>query len=261
MNEQAISVEEPGGYQLRLPTFEGPLDVLLRLIERQQLPIADVSLVMVTDQFFDYLAGLDEASPVTIAEFTAVGARLVLLKARSLLPRPPADDEEGDPGDLVVQLIEYRSIKEAAKHFGELDAAGNRAFVRGEHAIDLPVKQVELPLAQHEPSSLVRALKRKLVTASSPARLVAIRPMIPLREMVWKIHRSLTTTAQSYLHMSRSSCASHEEARAMFLALLVLIRRRHVDAEQHEPFGDIHVWRTDTAGSIADLMGSDELQA
>src|SRR5829696_2958195 len=97
------------GYQLRLPTFEGPLDVLLRLIERSQLAIADVSLVAVTDQFLAYLDQVGDAPPETIAEFAAVGARLVLLKSRSLLPRPPALEDDADPGDLVRQLVAYRS--------------------------------------------------------------------------------------------------------------------------------------------------------
>jgi segregation and condensation protein A len=249
------------GYQLRLPSFEGPLDVLLRLIERQQLPIADVSLVMVTDQFFAYLEEIDDAPPSSIAEFAAVGARLVLLKARSLLPRAPVDSDDHEDDDLVIQLIEYRAIKEAAKHFGDLDNAGTRAFARGERAVELPVRPVELPLARHEPVSLVRALKRRLTTMDPPATVVAMRPLIPLRLMVTRIYSALSQKERSYLEISRNACGSPEEARAMFLALLVLIRRRHVDAVQHEPFGDITVWKAEGSAGLGELLAMDESSA
>ena len=84
-------------WQLRLPTFEGPLDVLLRLIDREQLSITDVSLVMVSDQFLAAAREMGEERPESIAEFAAIGARLVALKARSLLPRPDEDDEDDEP--------------------------------------------------------------------------------------------------------------------------------------------------------------------
>jgi chromatin segregation and condensation protein Rec8/ScpA/Scc1 (kleisin family) len=87
-------------WQLRLPTFEGPLDVLLRLIEKQQLPITDVSLALVSDQFLQAARELDGSAPETIAEFTAVGSRLVAIKARSLIPRSPAQGNQGS-GETV----------------------------------------------------------------------------------------------------------------------------------------------------------------
>src|SRR5690349_9456548 len=91
-------------YQLRLPAFEGPLDVLLRLIERSQLAIEDVSLVAVTTQFLDHVASLASAPSHIVADFAAVGARLTVLKSRSLLPRPPLDTEEPEQSDLTHQL-------------------------------------------------------------------------------------------------------------------------------------------------------------
>src|SRR5688572_3267106 len=97
-------------YQLRLPSFEGPLDLLLKLVERQQLPITDISLVAVSDQFLAAAREIGGASPESVAEFASVGARLVSLKARTLLPRPSIDEEDEEPSELVVQLIEYRAI-------------------------------------------------------------------------------------------------------------------------------------------------------
>jgi segregation and condensation protein A len=93
------------GYQLRLPAFEGPFDVLLRLVERSHVVITDVSLIEVTSQFLAYVAELDQQDAELIAEFSSVGSRLVVLKSRSLLPRPPIEETE-QVSDLARELIE-----------------------------------------------------------------------------------------------------------------------------------------------------------
>ena len=121
--------EQDGGislanYQLHLPSFEGPLDLLLRLIERSQLAIADVSLVAVTDQFLARVAEMRASGAVpdeTIADFAAVGARLTVLKSRSLLPRPPRVDDELPENDLAavsaVHLAQRADRRDGAGRF------------------------------------------------------------------------------------------------------------------------------------------------
>ena len=109
--------DEPG-YQVALPVFEGPLDLLLHLIERQELDITAISLAQVTNQYLEYLAGASERDPDNLADFLVVAAKLLLIKSRVLLPQPPAPPaaEEEDLGDdLVRQLVEYKRFKEAAR--------------------------------------------------------------------------------------------------------------------------------------------------
>src|SRR5918997_7132388 len=96
------------GYQLRLPSFEGPLDVLLRLIERDQLAISEISLLAVFDQFIAHLDTMEAHAPDAIAEFLMVAGRLSVLKSRALLPRPAKPLEESEEIDLVHQLEAYR---------------------------------------------------------------------------------------------------------------------------------------------------------
>ncbi|MBX3070107.1 MAG: segregation/condensation protein A [Thermomicrobiales bacterium] len=230
-------------YQLRLPTFEGPLDLLLRLIDREQLPITDISLVMVTDQFLEATRGIGVERPESVAEFAAVGARLVALKARSLLPRPDEDDEDAEPSDLVVQLIEYRTIKAAAQEFAAWDKLGLNAFAKGQQAVDLPGKPQELPLALHEPRQLARAISRRLVSNRAVTRLVAVRPMIPLRTMIDRLLDVMDNRRLVFQRVADDACADDHETRALFLALLVLARRNVVEAEQDEPFGPISIQR------------------
>jgi segregation and condensation protein A len=104
---------EPG-YQVTLPVFEGPLDLLLHLIERQELDITAISLAQVTNQYLEYLGRVSERNPGNLADFLVVAAKLLLIKSRVLLPQPPvplAPEEEDVGDDLVRQLMEYKRFK------------------------------------------------------------------------------------------------------------------------------------------------------
>src|SRR3990172_5725805 len=98
-----------GGYKVRTPVYEGPLDLLLNLIERADLDITALSLATVTDQFLSYLASLDTMRAEEISDFLVVAAKLVQIKSEALLPRPPVrQPDEEDPGrDLLEQLRLY----------------------------------------------------------------------------------------------------------------------------------------------------------
>lgn len=235
-------------WQLRLPTFEGPLDVLLRLVEKHQLPISEVSLVAVTDQFLLIARDLDGSAPDMVAEFTAVGSRLVAIKARSLLPRPTAVavDEEDDEG-LVVQLLEYKAIKEAARQFEQLDRSGATAFVPSPEAVELPNRPRELPLGRHQATWLARAIQRKLSVVEPVRHAVSIRPVVTLREMIGRLSEAIAGGSKTFDAIAQHACADASDRRTMFLALLVMIRRGAADAEQQEPFGEITIRQLDSS--------------
>jgi segregation and condensation protein A len=237
------------GYQLRLPSFEGPFDVLLRLVERSQLAITDISLVTVTDQFLSRIAELGGAPAAVIAEFMAVGTRLVLLKSRSLLPKPAlAEDDADSTGDLARELIEYRAVKAASLELGRRDAGGQGAFIRALGAVANP-KADELPkLAHHEANLLVRALRRRLTTTAAPRSLLDRKPIVTIREMAKRWLDLVRGESNVTFHRFGAGCESASELRTAFLAMLVLIRRRMIDAEQCEPFGAIQVRLADHAG-------------
>ncbi len=227
------------GYQLRLPSFEGPLDILLRLIERDQLAITEISLVAVTDQFLAYIEHLGAASAESMAEFATVAARLILLKSRSLLPRSPiAADDNPDPGDLVRQLSDYRLFRDAAMRFADRDQRGAGAFARGT-GIVVPAQTGLAPMAPHQPLLLARALRRRFSQAGPQIQTLAARPMLTLRVVVARALGMMSERGRLSFREILSPNADRHEALTAFLAVLVLVRRRVFDAEQSEAFGEI----------------------
>lgn len=226
-------------YQLHLPQFEGPLDVLLRLIERSQLAVTDLSLMLVTEQFLAHLRALDaSAPPQVIAEFTAVGARLTLLKSRSLLPRPPAEDVEEDPSDLTRQLEEYRQFKQVAGQLSERLATGVGCYgpetARVAWHDPHPAR-----LAHYEPAVLIRMIRRRLSTLPRPTTFLRQRPIVTLPQMVERIVGLLRRQRAISFGAVLETCHNRSEAATAFLAMLVLHRRRAINASQRELFGDI----------------------
>ncbi|RLC70356.1 MAG: chromosome segregation protein ScpA, partial [Chloroflexi bacterium] len=130
MSEHFITTQP---YQVRLPVFEGPLDLLLHLIEREELDITSVSLAQVTDQYLTYLSLMEKPPAEVLADFLVVAAKLLLIKSRALLPQPPGSlsTEEEDVGeDLARQLIEYRRFKRVAESLRRREEAGLRAYLR-----------------------------------------------------------------------------------------------------------------------------------
>jgi len=248
-------------YQLRLPAFEGPLDLLLRLIERAALPISEVSLVAVTDQFLTHVRELGGIEPDTLAEFTAIGTRLVLLKSRSLLPRPAAVEEDDEVDDLVTRLREYQVAKEAARQLDERRRENDRSYARGAY-VKPAANAAPAPLARHESLSLVRALRRRLSIVPEPPRLLAGRPRLSIRQVLERVLSVVRPGKRWQFTELTGPNADREETMTTFLAMLVLVRRRVFDADQTEPFGPIELWRTaDIVPALTELVPADAQEA
>jgi len=125
MTRVTATSDSLSGYQLRLPSFEGALDVLLALIERERLEISNLSLVLVTDGFLEYIGGMRNPPAALLAEFAGIAARLLVLKSRSLLPKPDVIEQETDVDDLAARWS-TRATAEQRKRF-ERNVAKARA--------------------------------------------------------------------------------------------------------------------------------------
>ena len=233
-------------YQCRLPGFEGPLDVLLRLIERQELDITAISLAAVADQFVAYLDGLPDRDPAVLAEFAAVASRLLVLKTRVLFPRPPepagrAGDDEVDEDELVRQLREYRQIKAAAESLLTRDRQGERTFA----PLGVPQAGVdaapEITLAPARPADLLRAVQRRLARQPAAPRVLTLAPRISVGEMAARVLERLHSAPGSAVYFSHliAGLTSRVDVVTAFMAVLELVRRRRVEARQDDLYGDI----------------------
>jgi segregation and condensation protein A len=230
-------------YQVQLPTFKGPLDLLLHLIEQRELDITTIALAQVTDQYLDHLRVLQETRPDDLTAFLTVAARLLLLKSRALLPRPPQDLEETeDVGeDLVRQLRAYKQFKRVAQFLQERDEDTMHMFPR-----DLPVSklvagwQPKLDLSDTSLDDLTAALTALLQEHGEPNASLAV-PVhtVTIDDKIARISESLRTHRALSFDSLLDDTSSIEEIIVTFLALLEMIRDQRVSVCQETLFGEI----------------------
>lgn len=249
-------------YQLRLPDFEGPLDVLLRLIERSQLAITDVSLVTVTGQFLTVLAEMREHTrPETVAEFATVGTRLTLLKSRSLLPRPPKpDEEESSQSDLTAELTEYKRMKEIAQQLGARYASGLSLFTpEARLHVPVPAAPKSVPLVPYEANALLRSIRRRLTVVPKPVQMLRQRRIVSIRDMIDRVVDLTSRLTPVSFSSVTSDYRSRTDVATAFLAVLVLVRRQSLHATQGAIFEDIYLQHQATEIETDDDVDSDFL--
>ncbi len=239
---------EPG-FEFSLPAFTGPIELLVHLIERNELDITEVSLLAVTEQYLAYLRSRDQIDIGALAEFIAVGARLLLLKSRALLPRDPdeapvQDEEESDVRQLIEALREYRRFKQAAEFLRD------REVGHGSYRREVPPPAVPLPsgLDTVTLSSLVDVIRDVLdrMPDEDPATEI-VREPVRLRDRM----RSLVDTLQAHGRTSFRALILSATSRTMvivdFMAVLELIKQRYLAAQQSDAFGDIELVRLEGA--------------
>ena len=232
-------------YQVKLDTFQGPLDLLLYLVKRQEIDVADIPVAPIADQFLQYLRVLELIDVEQAGEFLVMAATLMEIKSRLLLPRADAAGaEEPDPRlELVRQLVEYKKFKDAA---ALLDARADRQLSRlPRQPADLPgpPDPAQQPLHTVELWDLVSALGRLMreTLALQPQQIVMDHtPMHVYVELI--LHR---LAAEPRLPFSALFVPPYERGRlvGLFLAVLELIKGRQILVEQAEVFGEIWVQR------------------
>ena len=239
-----VASHQTEGYRINTEVFEGPLDLLLELIERAELDITRLALAQVTDQYLAYMRALQERNAAEVSAFLVIAARLVQIKSAALLPRPSIqhrEDEEEDPGEaLARQLILYKRFKELAAALGERDAVGLRTYLR----VSAPPRME--PRADLSGFNLndLRLLAREVFTGAVdlPALSeVVAAPRITIREKIRSIldilRQNNSITFQRLLAEKRSRL----EIVVTFLAMLELVKRHIVDAQQSGLFQEIEL--------------------
>lgn len=230
------------GIQLTLPYFEGPLDLLLHLIEREELDITNVALVAVADQYMQILRENEQINLDLLADFIWIGARLLLLKSRALLPKPRVDDgieDEEDPAeDLARQLLEYKLFKEAAGRLRDIETAGLHSYPRIAPPPELPPP----PGLDGVTIDLLRRMVEIALTRKPEVKehVAVVRPhKFTVREKVALIRGLLADSGRISFRALIEACQTRMEIIVSFMAVLELIKSRVLDAEQDGTFADI----------------------
>ena len=245
---EARTFEPPKGFEtrfkdlpLRLAAFEGPLDLLLYLIREQKLDITNLPMAEVTRQYMDSLLLMEELNLEVAAEFVAMAAQLLQIKSRLLLPRPPADPEEEDPREELVQrLLDYQAVKEAARELTVRESEWQSVvYAQGldirEHARveDEPIQAGLFDLLGAYREALKRLLPPPPVQVRTAPKTLEQRiaeVMSELNEEHWIAFSGLLGEART-----------REDLVLTFLALLELVRLGRIHLVQSETFGEIRV--------------------
>lgn len=225
------------GHQLKLPLFQGPLELLLELIQAKRLDITTISLVEITDQYLEYIYSAETIDAEELSDFIVIAAKLLFLKSSHLLPQPPNIQEEAVGRGLVVQLKEYRRFRASAQWLRGREEAGSRCYPR---LVPAPpttfVKPENVSLGD-----LARAFSQALQRHTpGPTHLLESEPL-PITALMEVIHRALCDSSPVSFRGLMSRAASPKEVIILFLALLELVKERRVQATQESLFGDIAI--------------------
>jgi segregation and condensation protein A len=231
-------------YSVHTPVFEGPLDLLLNLIERAELDITSVSLAMVTDQYLAYINSLEQINPDEISAFLVIAAKLLQIKSEALLPRPPAREPgEEDVGQaLIDQLKLYKRFKEIGAWLYERQQANLRTHLR----IAPPPKiEPKLDMSNLTLEQLVAVAQEALgrEKAKTPLGDVIAPPRVTIREKIDLIAKTLREVERSTFRALLDQGASRLEIVVTFLAMLELVKRYRIHAHQDGLFSDIEIER------------------
>ncbi len=233
-------------YKVKLEIFEGPLDLLLYLIKRDELDIYEISLERITRQYLEYLQAFKELNIDVAGEFVVMAANLIYLKSRSLLPvdqQPPEEDvEEDDPRwDLIRQLIEYKKFKEAAAQLQARQLEQELIFVREGGGAEVP-GMAPLRLGEVGIFQLINAFQAviKRVEAREDLREIFGEHFTVSDKLDWILRRVSDGLPLRFSELF-ASMASRVEIVVTFLALLELVRLRQIRATQQNPFDEIEI--------------------
>ncbi|MDF1513286.1 MAG: segregation/condensation protein A [Anaerolineae bacterium] len=265
MNEQVLVVETTPNptFEIHTPIFEGPLALLLHLIEKNELDITKVALAQVTDEFMSYVEAMrDNVNIAVIAEFLSVAAQLILIKSKALLPKPPESariqPDDQDIGDeLIRQLRAYRQYKQAAAWLLERDRYDLRAYI---HVGPPPRPQrVSIDLGSVTCEMLCEAAQSLLFPEDGPRPEEAIqRPRISITQQIGVIRQNLMRLARVTFNRLLSRKPTRVEAAVTLQAILELIKQRTIQAQQQEPFGDITISAIGPPEEISTTSGTPE---
>ncbi len=228
-------------YRIKIEKFEGPLDLLLELIEKEKMDITEVSLSKVADQYLQYLERAEEIDPANLADFLSVAAKLILLKSKALLPEIEIEEEDEESiEDLKLRLREYKRFKEAAQVLAALYKNKDRLF---ERTYIGNVAHAFYPGEQLDQNAILLAAQglSRVLDKFERLRKETVRATVSIKEKILDIQSMLSAQTKFKFNSIIKKSKSKVDAIVSFLALLELIKQKLVMVRQSANFSDIEI--------------------
>lgn len=244
--------------KVKLQQFEGPLDLLLNLIEQRRLDITQIALAEVTEQFLQYIKQLESVDPTVLADFLSIAAKLLVIKSKAILPTLELEPEEEDAGhDLESRLLLYKQFKEVAKYLKRLDNRRKQSFTRTlsfEEKINFyPDPSVSLDTLHKSILNILSGLKE--LDALPKAK---IKEAISIQQKIDNLRGFLETQVETRLSDLLKTAKNKSEVIITFLALLELIKQKIFTVNQEALFTDMTITKYQTPAAATDKSTSAE---
>ncbi len=243
---QNVLTLETNKYAIKINNFEGPLDLLCHLIDKNKMDIYDIQISEIADQYIEYLKQMEKMNLDITSEFLIMASTLVYIKSKSLLPRQNDEEEELTEEELLRRIIEYKKYKEITKKFKEnYQEYSNRLFKFTEN-IELPKQKLEKKFAPEViPELYEKIVKRnneKINQNANNIQKIAVTETITVGSKVKEMFRELVRKPKFVFNkLYKISKCNKVEVVTAFTGLLELSRRNKVVTKQDELFGDITV--------------------
>jgi len=230
----------PDAFEIILEAFQGPLDLLLYLIKKQNLDILDIPIALVTDQYMEYIALLEEYRFELAAEYLVMAAMLAEIKSRMLLPSVINEEgEEEDPrAELVSRLQAYEQIKQAAENLDKLPRDERDTMAA---QVTLPPLSIDRPLPEVTIKALVEAVQSALQRASMSVSHQVHREPLSVRARMSQILQALTESKSLAFHQLFLVTEGRMGVVVSFIAILELLKEGAVHVHQESAFSHIHL--------------------
>ncbi|NLS91210.1 MAG: segregation/condensation protein A [Planctomycetaceae bacterium] len=229
-------------FRVSLDIFRGPLDLLLYLVRKHEVEIVDIPIAMITDQFLEHLAVIEQLDVNSVGDFVALASKLIEIKSQQVLPRADEIDEEmEDPRkELVQQLLEYKKYRDAASILEERSRWWQQHYPRV--ANDLPPRRRDLadePIHEVELWDLVSAFGRIIRDSESTKPSNIVYDDTPIHVHMARVYQRLQTEPRLAFNGLFEPGIHKSSAIGIFLAILELVRHRRIQVEQNDLFGEI----------------------
>jgi segregation and condensation protein A len=235
-----------GAYPVRLETFHGPLDLLLHLIKKNEVNVYDIPIVLVTQQYLDYLDLMSELDLDVVGEFLVMAATLIHIKSRMLLPRPDPsqEDPDEDPREaLMRQLLEHQRFKAAAELLHEREIQRSAQWGRPDGRVAEVVGEAPEPEVEVDLFSLMAAFRQVLERAKQRPRVILPPEQISIETRIEQLLARLSETDACGFDELFADVQTRGGMIVTFLALLEMIRLKLVRVFQQGDFGPIRIYK------------------